>query len=312
MKDMNHHKGIHHITAVAKDPQRNAEFYVKTLGLRLIKKSVNQDDPETYHLFYGNQEAASGASLTFFPWTHLPKGEPGTGEAVTVSFSVPEDSLSYWQERLKEHDVSTGEPFTRFAQKVLPFEDPDGLNLELVFESSDYKPDTDREGSVPKEYAIRGFWGTTLRLTEEVTTEEILLDILGFEKAEKEGNQQLYTTDAPIGGSLIIQTAGQQTGRSGHGTVHHVAFRTADKEMSQSLREKVQEKGLMPTELIDRHWFNSVYFRIRAGVLFEMATEGPGYTVDEDPDHLGEKLILAPWLESRREMIEDNLPRVEV
>lgn len=312
MKNTTHHKGIHHITVIAGDPQRNAKFYVKTLGLRLIKKSVNQDDPGTYHLFYGNQEAESGASITFFPWSHLPEGETGTGEAVTVAFLVPGNSLSYWQERLNELDVSTGEPFTRFGHKVLPFEDPDGLNLELVFESTNNEPHTDREGNVPKEHAIRGFWGTTLRLAEETTTEEILLDVLGFEKAEKEGNQQLYTTDAPIGGALIIETTGPKTGRSGHGTVHHVAFRAADKDMLRSMQKKLQQKGLMPTELIDRHWFNSVYFRIPAGVLFELASEGPGYAVDEDSDHLGEKLILAPWLESRREHIEKSLPEINI
>ncbi len=307
-----HHKGIHHITALAGDAQRNAEFYVKTLGLRLIKKSVNQDDPGTYHLFYGNQQASPGASITFFPWPQAVKGEAGTGEAVTVSFSVPENSQQYWQKRLQEQDISTGETFTRFGQKVLPFEDPDGLNLELVFELTSNEPATDREGSVPKEHAIRGFWGTTLRLSEEATTEEILLDILGFEKAEKEGNKQLYTSDAPIGGSLIIETTEAENGVSGRGTVHHVAFRATDKEMLYDMRKEVQGKGLRPTELIDRHWFNSVYYRTRAGVLFEMASDGPGYDVDEDADKLGEKLVLPPWLESKRKTIEQSLPEIKV
>lgn len=307
-----HQKGIHHISVLAGDPQRNAEFYVKTLGLRLIKKTVNQDDPGTYHLFYGNQEATSGASLTFFPWPKAVKGETGTGEAVTVSFSVPEQSLPFWQDRLHEQNVPTGEPFTRFGLKVLPFEDPDGLHLELVFESIDTSSDTKREGNVPKEHAIRGFWGTTLRLTEAATLEDILTDVLGFKKAEKEGNLQRYTTDAPIGGSVIIETTEVQVGVNGRGTVHHIAFRAADKGMLSDMRRELQMRRYRPTELIDRHWFNSVYFRTLSGILFEMATEGPGYAVDEDPDHLGEKLMLAPWLEPRRKEIENHLPEINI
>lgn len=306
-----HQNGIHHISVMAGDPQRNAEFYVKKLGMRMVKKSVNQDDPGTYHLFYGNQKASPGASITFFPWPNAIDAQPGTGEAVTVSFSVPEDSLKYWQNRFQEQDIGAGEVFTRFGSPVLPFEDPDGLHLELVFDAEG-EPDTDREGSVPKEHAIRGFWGTTLRLTEEATTEELLIDVLGFKKAEKEGGQQLYTTDAPIGGAVIIETAEPNREQSGRGTVHHVAFRTADEDELYEKRMQVQEKGLRPTELIDRHWFNSVYYRTRAGVLFEMATDGPGYAVDEDPEHLGEKLVLPPWLEEQRDKIENHLPEITV
>lgn len=306
-----YYSGIHHITVMAGDPQRNAEFYVNKLGMRMVKKSVNQDDPGTYHLFYGNQEASPGASITFFPWPNAIDAKPGTGEAVTVSFSVPEDSLQYWQNRFEDLNIPTGKVFKRFGYSVLPFEDPDGLNLELVFDAAN-AAETEREGSVPKEHAIRGFWGTTLKLTEQETTEEILLDVLGFEKAEKEDGQQLYTTDAPIGGAVIIETAEPNREQSGRGTVHHVAFRTADKEELFEKRKAIQDKGLRPTELIDRHWFNSVYYRTRAGVLFEMATEGPGYAVDEDPDHLGEKLVLPPWLEEQREKIENHLPDIKV
>ncbi len=309
---MQHHKGIHHITVLAGDPQQNAEFYVKTLGLRLVKKSVNQDDPNTYHLFYGNQEASPGASITFFPWPTAVKGETGTGEAVTVSFSAPKDSQQYWQERFQEYNVSTDEIFTRFGKTLLPFEDPDGLSLELVFEKGTDNSASNREGSVPKEHAIRGFWGTKLRLTEEDFTAEILQDILGFEKAEKEDNQQLFTAGAPIGHSLIVEVTEEKRGKSGRGTVHHIAFRAADKKELSKLREQVQKKRLRPTQIIDRHWFNSVYYRIPAGVLFEMASDGPGYAVDEDPDHLGEKLVLPPWLEAKRKQIEDHLPGINL
>lgn len=309
MKD--HHKGLHHITVIAGDPQRNAEFYVNTLGLRMVKKSVNQDDPGTYHLFYGNQAASPGASLTFFPWARAVQGRAGTGEAVTVSFSVPKGSLEYWSQRLDNHDVPAGETFQRFGLTVLPFEDPDGLQLELVFEAS--PPDADsREGSVPTEHAIRGFWGTTLRLTDAESTAAILTGILGFEKTAREGNKILYTTNAPIGGAVIIEVTDYESGKNGRGIVHHVAFRAADESMLAAMREEVQKKRLMPTEIIDRHWFKSVYYRTPAGVLFEMASDGPGYAVDEDPEHLGEKLILPPWLESKREQIENHLPEITV
>lgn len=307
-----HHKGIHHITVIAGDPQRNADFYVNTLGLRMVKKSVNQDDPGTYHLFYGNQAASPGASLTFFPWPRAVEGKAGTGEAVTVSFSTPAGALDYWTGRLAEHDVVAGETFERFGHTVLPFKDPDGLNLELVFEEVKDAPASEREGTVPAAHAIRGFWGTTLRLTEAESTAAILTGILGFEKAKQDGKLQLFTTDAPIGGAVIIELADYEAGQSGRGTVHHVAFRAADEQMLDAMRKEVQKKRLMPTEIIDRHWFKSVYYRIPSGVLFEMASDGPGYAVDEDPRHLGEKLILPPWLEPKREQIERQLPEIRL
>lgn len=307
-----HHKGIHHITAMAGDPNKNADFYVNKLGMRMVKKSVNQDDPGTYHLFYGNQAATPGSSLTFFPWPRAVKGTPGTGEAVTVAFSVPKDSLDFWKTRLNEQNIPYGEVFERFGLTVLPFKDPDGMKLELVFEESESASGSDREGTVPAEHAIRGFWGTKLLLTEEKSTAEILTNILGFEKTSEEENLSLYTTDAPIGGSVLIETTESKSGQNGRGIIHHVAFRAENKEELGKMRKKVQENGLMPTEIIDRHWFKSVYYRIPAGVLFEMASDDPGYTVDEDPEHLGEKLILPPWLEPKRETIENHLPEINI
>lgn len=309
---MNHTKGIHHITVLAGDPQQNAEFYVNTLGLRMVKKSVNQDDPGTYHLFYGNASATPGSSLTFFPWPRAVKGEPGTGEAVAVSFTVPESSLEFWKDRLNENDVEMGKTFERFGLTVLPFKDPDGLSLELVFEDTDIDQDTSWQGTVSAENAIRGFWGTTLKLTEEEPTAEILENILGFSKVETEGNLTLYKTGAPIGSSVIIETTGPDSGKNGRGIIHHVAFRAEDEEELDNLRKKVETLRLSATQIIDRHWFKSVYYRTPGGVLFEMATEGPGYAVDEDPEHLGEKLILPPWLESKRGLIEKRLPEIKV
>lgn len=307
-----HHKGIHHITVMAGDPNKNADFYVNKLGMRMVKKSVNQDDPGTYHLFYGNQAATPGSSLTFFPWPRAVKGNPGTGEAVTVAFSVPETSLKFWQERLEEQDIPHGDTFERFGLTVLPFKDPDGLKLELVFEDLDDAPKSDREGTVPAKHAIRGFWGTKLLLTEEESTAEILTGILGFEKTSEEENLSLFTTDAPIGGAVIVETTESQSGQNGRGIIHHVAFRAENRDELDEMRKDVQEHRLMPTDIIDRHWFKSVYYRIPAGVLFEMASDDPGYTVDEDPEHLGEKLILPPWLEPKREVIENHLPEINI
>ncbi|MGK7368567.1 MAG: ring-cleaving dioxygenase [Candidatus Halalkalibacterium sp. M3_1C_030] len=309
-----HQKGIHHITALAGDPQKNAYFYVNILGLRMVKKSVNQDDPGTYHLFYGNASATPGSSLTFFPWPRAIKGEPGSGEAVAVSFSTPNDSLAYWKKRLAEFSVPHGETFERFGRKVLPFEDPDGLTLELVFENTDIdpEPDTNWEGTVETEYAINGFWGTSLRLTQEKQTAEILENILGFSKADTDGSNSLYTADAPIGSNVVIKLTEPKSGKNGRGIIHHVAFRARDEEQLDAMRQQVSKMGLNPTKIIDRHWFKSVYYQTPGGVLFEMATEGPGYAVDEDPEYLGEKLILPPWMESKREQIEKRLPEINV
>lgn len=309
---MKHQKGIHHITILAGDPGQNADFYVNTLGLRLVKKSVNQDDPGTYHLFYGNANASPGSSITFFPWPRAVQGEPGTGESVAVSFIVPRNSLDFWRARFNEHGVSHGVPFQRFGSKVLPFKDPDGLALELVFEDIQEQESVSWEGTVAKKHAIRGFGGTTLRLTKEEATAEILQNILGFRKVEGLGDSSIYKSDADIGNSVIIELAEARSGKSGRGTVHHVAFRAEDEEELEKMRQQVEALGLSPTHIIDRHWFKSVYYRTPGGVLFEMATDGPGYAVDEDPDKLGEKLILPPWLEAKREMIEQRLPEIEV
>lgn len=308
----NHQKGIHHITVMAGDPQQNVSFYVDILGLRMVKKSVNQDDPGTYHLFYGNASANPGSSLTFFPWPRAVKGNPGSGEAVTVSFSTPKDSIAYWKNRFEEFSVAYDDAFERFGLTVLPFEDPDGLSLELVFEDIDLNPteDSSWQGTVPVEHAIKGFWGTTLKLTQEKPTAEILEEILGFRKTDSSEELSLYTTDAPIGGKVLIETVKPESGSNGRGIIHHVAFRAEDEEELDQLRRKVGNMGLSPTQIIDRHWFKSVYYQTPGGVLFEMASDGPGYAVDEDPEHLGEKLILPPWLESRRKLIEKRLPEI--
>ncbi|MEX0845541.1 MAG: VOC family protein [Balneolaceae bacterium] len=309
---MKHHKGIHHITVLAGDAQRNAEFYTEKLGMRLVKKSVNQDDPGTYHLFYGNQAAEPGSSLTFFPWPNAVKGKAGAGEVVNVGLQVPEGSEDYWEIRLSENDISY-EVVEVFGRKALRFEDPDGLELDLVFEGT-AKPKVDNVNYiVPAEHTIQGFWGAKMLLTGKEHTEKLLKDLFGFKEAATDDNQTLYQTNAPIGRYVIIeQTENPEYGQNGGGIVHHIAYRAENKEELDELRIKVGKRGLNPTNIIDRHWFNSVYYRIPAGVLFEMASDDPGYTVDEEFEELGEHLILPPWLESKRERIEQILPEIKI
>lgn len=307
-----HDKGIHHITVLSGEAQRNADFYVKTLGMRLVKKSVNQDDPGTYHLFYGNAKGSPGSGLTFFPWPMAQQGKPGLGEAVTVALAVPADSMDYWAEHFGAEGIEFKGPYDRFGQQAIGFKDPDRLQLELVFDQqAGQLPGWDK-GTVPPKHGIRGFRGTTLRLKEYASTAEVLKNVFEFEETDRKDNARHYTTDAPIGGSVIIEEAESKPSANGRGTVHHVAFRAEDDDELETLRKKVLEMGLNPTKIIDRHWFHSVYFRSPGGVLFEIATDGPGYDVDEDPDKLGQKLILPPWLEPKREMIEKRLPDINI
>lgn len=309
---MKHHKGIHHITVLAGDAQRNVEFYTGKLGMRLVKRSVNQDDPGTYHLFYGNQAAEPGSSLTFFPWPMAQKGEAGVGEVVNVALQVPRDSENYWKTRLKEQDIAY-EILDVFGRTALRFQDPDGLELDIVFEGEAKPKIENMDYIVPAEHTVQGFWGARMLLTEKQHTKMLLGELFGFEPAAEDGDLTLYQTGAPIGKNIIIETADSaEYGKNGRGIVHHIAFRAENREELDKLREKVGKKGLNPTQIIDRHWFNSVYYRIPAGVLFEMASDDPGYTVDEEFEHLGEKLILPPWLESKRDRIEQILPKIEV
>lgn len=305
-------KGIHHITALAGDAQRNADFYVKSLGMRLVKKSINQDDPGTYHLFYGNANGSPGSGLTFFPWPMARQGKPGLGEAVKVALAVPTGSINYWAEHLGEEGIDFDGPYDRFGQQAIGFKDPDHLQLELVFDKNcEQLPGWDK-GIVPARYAIRGFRGTTLRLKETEPTAKVLKNIFGFQETESTENARLYTTSASIGGSVIIEEGEEKPSANGRGIIHHVAFRAKDDDELISLQQKVLEIGLQATEVIDRHWFHSVYFRSPGGVLFEIATDGPGYEIDEHPDKLSQKLILPPRFESRREIIEKRLPEIKL
>lgn len=284
---MKHNKGLHHITVLAGDPQVNFDFYTKGLGMRMVKKSVNQDDPSTYHLFYGNEAASPGSSLTFFPWPRAHKGTTGVGESVNVAFRVPKDSIDFWIEHLNYLDIKHSDFFDLFGKQAIRFEDPDGLELDMVFDGAAKDKVSSYSSPVSDEHAIQGFESTRLKVANPEGTVKILTDVLGFDESSSNKQLTLFETDANIGSSVIIEQKDGEAGRGGRGIVHHVAFRAKDLDDLKKLREEVIRNGLHPTEVIDRHWFRSIYFREPGGVLFEIATDDPGYSVDEEFEHLG-------------------------
>lgn len=311
--------GIHHVTCVAGDPQQNLDFWVETLGLRLVKRSINQDDPSTYHFFFADAEGTPGTSMTFFPWEDLPQGTVGSGQVARTAFRVPEGSLDYWEERFEASGVDYDDRVDRFGETILPFRDPDGLPLELVAtEIGDDDPTVPWTAFVPESAAIRGFHSVTLWLADPDPTQELLetmgLERVGTEQIEDDtpGDERTrFAADGPVGAYVdVVPTI--QGGRNGHGTVHHVAFQTPTDADQDAMRKAVRSRGLNPTSQVDRHWFRSVYFREHAGVLFELATNGPGYDSDEPLAELGGRLVLPGRFGERREEIEANLPAVTI
>jgi glyoxalase family protein len=295
------------------------DFWAETLGLRLLKRSINQDDPETYHFFFGDAEGTPGTSMTFFPWEGISGGKVGSGQVARTAFRVPEGSLDYWEDRFDEYGVDYDDRTERFGETVLPFRDPDGLPIELVaVDIPDDDPTVPWTAFVPAESAIRGFHSVTLWLADPEPTKG-LLETMGLEevgteqtRAEMPGDRRTRFAAAGPVGSYVDVLPAIDSGREGHGTVHHVAFQTPTDEDQAAMREAVRSAGLRPTEQIDRHWFRSVYFREFAGVLFELATNGPGYTSDEPIDDLGGRLVLPGEFENQREQIEAALSDVTV
>ena len=309
---MNGIHGIHHITAIAGDPQRNLDFYSGVLGMRLVKRSVNQDDPYTYHLFYADGEGNPGTDLTFFPWPGGRPGHVGTGMAAEVGLAVPEASQSFWRHRLWDAGVAPGTE-TRFGEPVVTFRDPDGMPLTLYGVAAAgmthaFAPWA--ESPVPEEHQVRGLHVARLHEEDFERTARFLTATLGCTEVGEEGGWHRFAIDGGGSGGLIdVRGLGAaEPGSWGPGVVHHVAFRVTDDDEQLAVRDVVEAAGRNPTPVIDRFWFRSVYFREPGGVLFELATEGPGFTVDEDPAHLGDRLILPPWLEEKRAAIEAALP----
>jgi glyoxalase family protein len=302
--------GIHHVTCISGDAQENLDFYSGAMGMRLVKRSVNQDSPETYHLFYADGEGHPGADLTFFPWPRMPRGTPGIGLCMEVSLAVPAGTLGFWEQRLAKTGAAVRSVETRFGERVLPFTDPHGLEVALT-ETSDPREFSPWDASpVSADRQIRGLHAVRLWERDVDATGDFLVQTLGFRAAGLESGWHRYAVGSGGSGAHLDVKAlpDQKRGQWGVGSVHHVAWRVPDDKTELEVRERVARAGRRPTEVIDRFWFRSVYFLEPGGVLFELATDGPGFTADEDMASLGEKLVLPPWLEPARAEIEAALP----
>lgn len=304
--------GIHHITAIAGYAKRNYDFYTRVLGLRFIKKTVNFDDPKTYHFYFGDEVGTPGTILTFFPWEGIPRGKQGSGMPTEIGYSVPDKSLDFWTERFKECYVKVTGTGVRFGEQYLTFEDPDGLPLSLIIPKKvDIRKPWETE-EVKADAATRGFHNITLTLKSIKETAAVLTDIFEYEFAAQEGNRFRYITPHVENAAIVdlIEAPNEpRTGNSG-GTVHHVAFRVKDEKVLMEFREKVLAKGLNITQKIDRNYFFSLYFREPGGVLFELATDNPGFSVDENISELGKNLKLPQQYEASRKEIEAVLPEL--
>jgi glyoxalase family protein len=305
--------GIHHVTALAGDPQRNLDFYCGILGIRLVKKTVNFDAPEVYHFYYGDETGSPGTILTFFPYQGIASGRHGKGMLNTTTFSVPAASLDYWQQRLKRFGIAAKAPAERFAQEVVVYlEDPDGLGLELVFNDTDTRPGF-TYGHIPAEHAIKGFYNVEIWEEGYERTAGLLTEQLDHKLVAEKGNRfRFAATDAPGNYVDILCSPESLKGLAGGGTVHHIAFSTPDLETQKAVREKIVKRMLNPTPVLDREYFESIYFREPGGVLFEVATAGPGFMVDETREHLGESLKLPEWYEPNRGRIEQAVTPVSL
>lgn len=303
--------GLHHVTAISGPAQENLDFYAGILGMRLVKKSVNQDDPGTYHLFYADAEGHPGTDLTFFPWAHLAPPRPGHGLSSEVSLAVPPGSLTYWGERLERYGVAVGSIAPRFGEPTLKLRDPHGMSVALAeSESALARPFTPWEASpVPVERQIRGLHGARMREHDLARTTSFLTEKLGFRHLATEDGWHRYGVEGGGSGAWVdlAEAPEERRGGWGVGSIHHLAWRVDDEEHQLEIRRQIEEV-VHPTPVIDRFWFRSVYFREPGGVLFELATDGPGFAVDEDPAKLGESLVLPPWLEPQRAEIEGLLP----
>lgn len=304
--------GLHHITAIADNAKRNFEFYTKVLGLRMVKKTVNFDDPGTYHFYFGNEIGSPGTILTFFPWEGIGQGSIGTGMATDIAYSVPTGSLEFWTERFKQFNVPQNEVIERFGEQILPFQDPDGLRLELVIPVKEDNRKPWISAGTSESTAIKGFHSVSLTVRSIGPTASILIDILGYKLMEQDGTRSRFETDAIDTASIvdIIEAPFTNSGRNAAGTNHHIAFRVKDESILMEYREKIERKGLSITPKIDRDYFFSLYFREPGGILFELATDNPGFTKDEPLNQLGSKLKLPKQYEGSRTAIEIHLPKL--
>lgn len=304
--------GIHHVTALANDPQKNVDFYAGILGLRLVKKTINFDSPDVYHFYYGNELGAPGTILTFFPYAGIRAGRKGTGQLTTTSFAVPANSLGYWMDRLKKFGLNPSAPQQRFEEEFITFQDFDGLLLELVATAQDDRPPF-TYGQVEEAHSIRGFYGVTLSEENHEYTAELLTKTMEHKLVIENGNRFRYSASGKPGDFVdVLHMPGTVRSLGGGGTVHHLAFSTDNDDTQLNIRSIIAQQGYNVTPVLDRQYFHSIYFREPGGVLFEVATNPPGFAIDESAAHLGEAIKLPPWEEPNRAEIEAGLIPVTV
>lgn len=305
-------KGIHHITAITSNAKRNVKFYTDTLGLHMVKKTVNFDDPNTYHLYYGDKTGAPGTILTFFPWEGITAGRRGARQATEIGYSIPQGSLDFWLKRMDDRNIIHNKVAEKFGEQYLTVLDPDGLKLELtVAKNADNRLPWETS-EIKADNAIKGFHNITITTNKIEPTAKILTEVLGYKLLEQHVNRYRFVTDTVENANIVdlVEVAGEIAGHVAGGSVHHVAFRVSDEKTLMEYREKIAALGLNITEKIDRNYFYSLYFREPGGVLFEIATDNPGFAVDESADELGTHLMLPAQYESRRASIEQQLPQL--
>lgn len=305
-----HTAGIHHITAFAGNPQANVDFYAGILGLRLVKKTINFDAPEVYHLYFGNEAGSPGTIITFFPFPGSRKGRIGGGQVGITTYVVSPGSLGFWESRLESFGIAVTKA-SRFSERYLQFEDNEGLHLEIV-EREEGRGSGWTFGGIPAEHAIKGFGGAVLFSVNPKKTADALEHLLGLSKVAEDGEYVRYRSEGDIGNVIDVPLAAVERGADGAGAVHHIAWRAKDYDQHEEWRSSVEQYGYRPTPVIDRQYFNALYFREAGGILFEIATDPPGFAKDEPADQLGGKLMLPEWYEPHRAQIEANLLPIQV
>lgn len=302
--------GIHHVTAFVRNPQQTADFYSGVLGLRLIKKTINFDAPEVYHLYFGNEMGSPGTIITFFPWENSRKGRVGGGQVGFTTYVVPANAFDFWKERLAKLIVDVNQT-SRFGEQYLQFVDPDGLKLEIV--AREEGPESAWSfGGVTADKAIKGFGGAILYSTAPEETGKVLVDVMGLELIGQEGAYTRYKATGDLGNLIDVNVEKMAPGQGGSGTVHHIAWRAKDFAEHEVWRNQIAQSGFEPTPIIDRQYFNAIYFREEGGILFEIATDPPGFARDEELERLGEKLMLPEWYEKNRTQIEQLLTPFDI
>src|SRR5829696_460118 len=307
-------KGLHHVTAIASDPQRNVDFYRNVLGQRLVKRTVNFDAPDTYHFYFADEIGNPGSVLTFFAWPNMRRGVRGNGETNAVAYNVPVESFTFWQEHLQRNGINPNQVEKRFGEDILTFTDPDGMGVELIATANLPTINFWQEGPIPQEYALHGFHSVTLWLEDIEQTATLLTEQMGYQDAGQEGSRHRFVADENSLGHTIDLVEGPEKmpARFGVGSIHHIAFRAPNDEQQLEYQSLIRGAGFGVTDVLDRSYFHSIYFREHGGVLFEIATDTPGFAIDEAVNALGETLKLPEWSEPNRSTIEKSLAPLEL